>query len=227
MYVYLVRNELTGSVYVGITRSSLKVRWKSHKSSSKRGKKLKLYDAMRKYGFENFSISILKTCESEDDLLASEKYYVKYYRDLLGDTYNILDGGESYFPINDVSDWKNKLKKARVGKTPAKGMKHSLENRELFSKVSKDYWNSQETYNSEEIVKLTFKEANTKYSISKTHYYRLKKSMNIPNTKRSYNAEDILKYSCKDAVSKFGISRRHYVYLKNKHRKQAGNNESC
>lgn len=175
MFVYLIRNNISGNVYVGITRTSLKRRFNSHKSNSRRGNKSKLYDAMRSYGTENFSISLLKECSSEQELLDSELQYVKYYRELLGETYNILDGGESYFPITDKDSWRAKLKVARAGRTPAKGMKHSLDNRELFSRVSREYWDSRETYNPEEIVKLPFKEAKNKYGISKTHYYRLKR----------------------------------------------------
>lgn len=54
-------------------------------------------------------------------------------------------------------------------------MKHTEENRLLFSKVSKEYWDSQETYNWEEIKKYSHKEAKKIFGISTTHYYRLKK----------------------------------------------------
>ena len=225
MYVYLITNEISNGVYVGITRTSLARRFSAHKNSAKSGKKSILYDAMREYGFENFSISLLHSCKSEEELLNSEIYYISYYRELLGKTYNILDGGEAYFPIVDKDAWKSKLRSARVGKTPAKGMKHSLDNRELFKKVSQEYWNTQETYDESLVTKLPFAEANKLYRISKTHYYRLKKSLGIANTKPRYNSEEILKYSCKEAMSLFGISRRQYSYLKNKHTKQAGNNE--
>lgn len=91
------------------------------------------------------------------------------YRD-----YNILDGGTSYFPIKDKEEWLRKMKVGRIGKTPALGMKHTEENKKLFSKVSREYWDSQYTYDRSEIIKLSFKEAKLKFGISKTHYYRIR-----------------------------------------------------
>jgi group I intron endonuclease len=174
MYVYLITNNKSNSVYVGITRTSLDRRFSAHKWAAKHGKKSILYSAMREYGIENFSISLLKHCDSEEELLNSEIHYVSYFRELLGKTYNILDGGEPYFPIVDKDSWKAKLRSARAGRTPAKGMKHSLENRELFKKVSREYWSTQSTYDESLVVKLSFAEAHKLYNISKTHYYRLK-----------------------------------------------------
>jgi hypothetical protein len=57
-------------------------------------------------------------------------------------------------------------------------MKHSEENKKLFSEVSNKYWNSQDTYNSNEILKYGFTKANKIFGISKTHYYRLRKKIN-------------------------------------------------
>lgn len=179
MFVYLIVNNFSNNVYVGITRVSLRRRFSSHKSAATRGhRNSKLYDAMRAYGVNNFSIHLLKVCASEEELLQAEKEYVARYRTLLGSTYNILDGGEPYFPITDKEAWRLKLKKARVGKTPAKGMKHTQQNKQLFSQVSRKYWDSQSTYNKHEVTKLSFREATQMYGISKTHYYRLKRSIN-------------------------------------------------
>lgn len=182
MYVYLITNEVSGSVYVGITRTSIKRRFSAHKCAAKRGVKQSiLYDAMRSYGVDNFSIRVLEECPTEEDMLKLEYEYIEYYRELLGSTYNVLDGGITYFPIKDKDAWKSKLRKARVGRKPAKGMKHSSENKVLFSKVSREYWDTQETYDAVEVVKYSFKEAAHRFGISKTHYYRLKKRLGIPS----------------------------------------------
>lgn len=217
MYVYLIENTESGTVYVGITRNSIEQRFTNHKSAARAGKRYSaLYDAMRSYGFDKFSIRLLKVCVDETDLLESEKFYVNYYRELHGKTYNILDGGQTYFPIVDKEAWRRKLKKARTGKKPALGMKHSDKNKELFKKVSKDYWSSQDTYNADEVTALPFSEAHRKYGISKTHYYRLKRLNNVPNTgyKRKYNYEEVVKLSAKEASELFGMDETYYYRIK-------------
>jgi hypothetical protein len=92
-------------------------------------------------------------------------------------TYNLAPGGLNSFVVTDKESWIGKLKKARIGGTPALGMSHTEENKKLFSKVSKEWWSSQETYNPECVLKLSFKEAHKEFGISKTHYYRLRRTL--------------------------------------------------
>lgn len=174
MYLYKITNTVTGNVYIGITRTLIRDRWKAHVWSARNNIKSALYDAMRSYGIDKFTIECIKKFDNEQDLLQAERDTIAYYRELYGKTYNILDGGISYFPIKDKEAWKNKLKEKRVGRKPALGMKHSDENKQKFSEVSKAYWSTQNTFNEVEIAKLSFKEAHKQYGISKTHYYRLR-----------------------------------------------------
>lgn len=175
MYLYKITNIISGSVYIGITRRAVSQRFSAHKSAAKRGtKNSKLYDAMRKYGVNNFKIEILNSYSTEEQLLRAERNAIKSFRKSGYRDYNILDGGTSYFPIKDKEEWLRKMKVGRIGKTPALGMKHTEENKKLFSKVSREYWDSQYTYDRSEIIKLSFKEAKLKFGISKTHYYRIR-----------------------------------------------------
>lgn len=172
MYLYEIRNIRNQKIYVGITRTSLQRRWASHKYAYTKYK-TPLYDAMKSFGFDCFTIDVVTKFESEEDLLEAERELVLYYKHL-GLSYNVLDGGESYFPIKDKEDWKRKLSLARAGAKPALGMKHSEVNKKKFSELSQTYWSTQEVY-SESILKLSFKEAHKQHGISRTHYYRLRK----------------------------------------------------
>lgn len=174
MFLYKIINELNGHVYIGITRGSIKQRWASHKSCARRGIKSKLYDAMRSYGLDAFSIEVIATFTSEDELLQAEKAAITQYRNLHGSTYNILDGGESYFPIHDKEAWRAKLKEKRQGRKPALGMKHTDENKAKFSASGKYRWDLYGRY-PDEVTEYSFKDAHAKFGISKTHYYRLRK----------------------------------------------------
>lgn len=93
----------------------------------------------------------------------------------------MTNGGEGGFvvPAEKINSWKEKLSKARKGRQPALGMKHTEENKKLFSEVSKKYWDENRIYSPEEIRKFSsFKEANRATGISKTHYYRIKRALN-------------------------------------------------
>ena len=175
MYLYKITNNITNSVYIGITINPIKNRFQSHKYSAKRGDYSILYNAIRKYGFENFSIITLNTYNNRKNLERAERNAIKSFKKSGYKLYNILEGGSSYFPIIDKENWKNKLKLKRVGRTPALGMKHTDNNKKLFSEVSNKYWDSQETYNRDNIIKYGFTEANKLFGISKTHYYRIRK----------------------------------------------------
>jgi group I intron endonuclease len=175
MYLYKITNNITNSIYIGITNKSVIKRFQSHKCAAKRGNYSILYNAIRKYGFENFSIITLNIYNNRKNLERAERNAIKSFKKSGYKLYNILEGGSSYFPIVDKEDWKNKLKLKRIGRTPSLGMKHSEDNKKLFSKVSIKYWDSQDTYNKENIIKYGFTEATKLFGISKTHYYRIRK----------------------------------------------------
>lgn len=178
MYLYKILNTVSGSVYIGITRTTIYQRYAAHKSSAKRGVKTPLYDAMRSYGIDKFIISVIAEYTTDEDLLFAEKSTIAMLRESGIHVYNILDGGESYFPIKDKEDWKRKLSKARQGRTPAKGMKHTEENKAYFANVANEYWKENKVYPDdliETIINMRCVDAMREYGISKTHFYRLRK----------------------------------------------------
>ena len=173
MILYEVRNTINDFIYVGITKGKLQNRWRAHKCCV--GKlNYPMYNAMNKYGFDKFTISIVNVFPTYEELLNAEKALVQHYKDL-GTSYNIVPGGIATFPIVNVEEWKAKLSKSRKGRTPALGMKHTEENKQLFSKCGKLRWDIYGRYPQEEVLKLSCIEAIKKFGISRTHYYRLKK----------------------------------------------------
>ena len=57
-YIYKITNLINQKAYIGKTTSTIEKRWKEHCQDYKRRQyeKRPLYDAMNKYGIENFSI---------------------------------------------------------------------------------------------------------------------------------------------------------------------------
>ena len=109
--IYLFKNNINNKVYIGKSQD-LETRYKSHKRNYNNIKlndyNTKFYRALRKYGFENFSYTILESSNffSENDLNEKEKYYIKIY-DSVNNGYNIQLGG------NDTAV-PRKLNKAQI-----------------------------------------------------------------------------------------------------------------
>lgn len=67
--VYRIRNLLTNEQYVGVHKTS-------NKNDSYMGSGSEIKAAIKKYGVENFKKSIIKICESEDEMYLYEKTLV-------------------------------------------------------------------------------------------------------------------------------------------------------
>ena len=95
MIIYKVTNLINGEIYIGLTTTSLKKRWITHKAMSKR-KFSHLYNAMKKYGIHNFSIEQIDSTDDFVKLGELERYYIKLYNSQNPEKgYNITAGGES------------------------------------------------------------------------------------------------------------------------------------
>lgn len=94
--IYCVENNINHKKYVGLSKDCLK-RWndhysKSYHSSKDDDKRKPLYLAMRKYGRENFSFSILEECEEE--LLKEREIYWIDKLNTYATGYNATLGGD-------------------------------------------------------------------------------------------------------------------------------------
>ena len=165
--VYKITNRINNKFYIGIS-NNVSRRWNSHKHFSTKGTNHPFYNALRKYGYANFKVETLYTFKSRHEACNKEKELIL----TLSPEYNIAKGGEGGFVVADVESWKAKLRIARAGRKPALGVKHTEETKRKCSEAAKRKVISYPTINTE----LSFKEAREKYGISKTHFYRLKRS---------------------------------------------------
>lgn len=100
-YIYQITNNINGKIYVGKTvKNNIQERWKEHLKDYKkyRCEKRPLYDAINKYGPENFSIKELEECSLEE-LNDKEIYWIEK----LGSFkygYNATIGGDGKQYIN-------------------------------------------------------------------------------------------------------------------------------
>lgn len=85
---------MNGKQYVGKTTYDIERRWKEHIKNQRRRivEKRPLYDAMKKYGIENFSIRELEEC-SIDSSSEREIYWINKL-DTYSNGYNATKGGD-------------------------------------------------------------------------------------------------------------------------------------
>ena len=99
--IYLIENQITHKQYIGKTYKTIEERWKEHcrDYQKERCEKRPLYDAMNKYGIENFFVTLI---EETDNLEEREKYWISYY-DTYHNGYNATLGGDgtAYFDHSD------------------------------------------------------------------------------------------------------------------------------
>jgi group I intron endonuclease len=107
--IYLIRNKTTSRVYIGQTRTHIMnhgkyrpfgswKRWQAHVSEAVgeyKHQSMKLNNAIRKYGSDDFMVFILETCEVKD-LNDREKHYIALF-DSIKNGYNLTLGGDKQF----------------------------------------------------------------------------------------------------------------------------------
>jgi len=96
-----------------------------------------LFAAIKKYGKENFSRTILETFTNPEDMFSKERIIVN--EDLISSdtSYNLVVGGSGGFKVQDIDDWKSKLKASRGDRAPFKGGSHSEESKRKISNSGK------------------------------------------------------------------------------------------
>lgn len=105
MYIYCITNLINGKQYVGKTTTTIEQRFKEHcRGSRKSYKNRPLYDAMNKYGIENFIIECLEEIEDESILSDREIYWINELGTYGKGGYNATKGGDgsSIYDPNDI-----------------------------------------------------------------------------------------------------------------------------
>lgn len=96
MIIYAAVNEINGKTYIGQTRRKFFKRKSQHKDRLKDGNTGKFYNALRKYGWDNFTWWVLETCDSLEELNAREAAWIVDL-DTLNTGYNATSGGDSCY----------------------------------------------------------------------------------------------------------------------------------
>lgn len=97
--IYCITNLINNKMYIGQTSRTWQERWKDHLESARDlNNQRPLYRAMRKYGIENFSFSIIENCPN-DKLNEREQYWINEKQTWIAEHpnsgYNLTCGGNN------------------------------------------------------------------------------------------------------------------------------------
>tara|TARA_R110002153_G_scaffold106207_1_gene245342 strand:- start:140 stop:793 length:654 start_codon:yes stop_codon:yes gene_type:complete len=115
--VYQIICDRSSKLYVGYTSKGMLHRFNKHCSNSNAGMTTHLYNAMRKYGIENFSVKKLWEGESKEKAVEMERHYISLFNTFV-EGYNQTLGGDGGITIDDTNrdEWIRKKKLAASGK---------------------------------------------------------------------------------------------------------------
>jgi group I intron endonuclease len=106
--IYKITNKENGSIYIGCTINSLEKRFGEHLSRCfSSTHKSKLYNSIKKYGQENFTIELIEECDLSV-IYETEKKYVEQY-DSYNNGLNSTIGGEGCLGYTHSSEIRQKI----------------------------------------------------------------------------------------------------------------------
>lgn len=101
--IYIIKNKINDKVYIGQTTTNYLVRFSQHcKPSAVKTRHYKLYNAIKKYGRENFYIELVEDMIPIENLSDREIYYIEKF-DSFNSGYNSTKGGDGRV-INKLYD---------------------------------------------------------------------------------------------------------------------------
>ena len=100
--IYIIKNKSNDKAYVGKTTQKIEDRFYQHIKKALSSKdNNKFYNAIRKYGPDNFFIEIVQYCLDEDSLNITEKEIIKNL-DSFNNGYNSTEGGDGGINIYSI-----------------------------------------------------------------------------------------------------------------------------
>ena len=156
--IYMLTNKSTSDIYIGQSNDISK-RFKNYFNLSylKSQNSFRISRALIKYGYNNFSLTILEYCD-KSDLLSREQYYF----DKLNPEYNILKIAGSSLNSKQTEETKAKISKSLKGvyvgeKSALFGRHHTEETKKLMSlrkeKDNNSFFGKTHNENSIELMK--------------------------------------------------------------------------
>lgn len=141
MVIYKITNTVTGKMYIGQTIRDVNVRFEEHLNDVNDTDyfHLSVRKYLQEYGKDIFTLEVIDSAESIEELNRKETYWINYYRTYVNfpdsNGYNSSLGGE-YNPMfnEDVKEKHDlRMRSADVRHRISQTMKQKIANKELFT----------------------------------------------------------------------------------------------
>lgn len=147
-YVYKITNLKNKKVYIGKTSNSNPInRWARHLYNARNKTTASyqyqaLHKAITKYGEDNFTFEIIEQCETEDQSLLQEQFWIKQYDSFGKNGYNLTAGGEGSSGFKHSAETIQKMSAMRKGKQTGRensfyGKTHTKQAKKIIGDKSK------------------------------------------------------------------------------------------
>lgn len=124
MVIYVIKNRITGKMYVGQTRKTSLERWKEHCRETRCSA---LNNAIKKYGANSFIVFDVDTAETQDELDEKERIWIKRLGTMAPNGYNLRSGGRTGGVLSKEA--RQKISKAKAGKPLSDAQREAIKNR--------------------------------------------------------------------------------------------------
>ena len=110
MYIYKITNNLNNKIYIGLKTKTVE------ESESYYGSGIAIKQAIKKYGKDNFTKTILERDITDHDYLQErERHYIDIY-DSLNNGYNLTKGGDGTIGHTHTEEYKQSHAKRYIGR---------------------------------------------------------------------------------------------------------------
>lgn len=141
MVIYKITNTVNGKIYIGQSVRDVNIRFNEHLSDkiSTDYFHLAVRKYLKEYGKDVFSVEVIDTASSIEELNQKEIYWIDYYRTFIGfkdcNGYNSSLGGSDNPMFNTIVKEKHDstMRSVEVRKKISATMKQKIANNELFT----------------------------------------------------------------------------------------------
>lgn len=118
MYLYKLINKFNGKGYIGTSVHPISYRLGRHRYSARRGSKLPIHCAIRKYSFDAFEVQCLGEFETYEELMQAEAKAVIEHGTLVPVGYNAVAGGRQPIGHKRSKETCGRISAAAKGRIP-------------------------------------------------------------------------------------------------------------
>jgi group I intron endonuclease len=116
MHIYKITNNVNGMSYIGQTMHPMSHRLSRHLYSARNGSLVPLCQAIRQFGRDAFSVTILQETENHDELMRLEVEAIKEHGTIQPFGYNVTSGGRGTADRKAFESTRLAISRALTGK---------------------------------------------------------------------------------------------------------------